>query len=99
MSFSFFIEGLRITEIFGLQGTYAQGFVTALCSVSGKIYRREKETVLFHVETGEVANMLKGGNGIQNHLGELDRTRKLCKQDREELKVNVAEKGQVVVWH
>lgn len=49
--------------------------------------------MLFYVETGEVANMLKGGNGIQNNLGELDRTRKLCKQDREELKVNVAEKG------
>lgn len=54
--------------------------------------------MLFHVETGEVVNMLKGGNRIQNHLGELDRTRKLCKQNREELKASVAGKGQVVVW-
>lgn len=63
------------------------------------MYRREKETVLFYFETGEVANMLKGGNRIQDHLGKLDRTRKLCKQNREELKVNTSEKCQVVVWH
>lgn len=54
---------------------------------------------MFHVETGEVANILKGGNRIQNHLGELGRTRKLCKQNREELRVNIAEKGQVVGIH
>lgn len=55
--------------------------------------------MLYYVETGEVASMLKGGNRIQNHLGELDRTSKVCKQSREELKVNAAGKGQLVVWH
>lgn len=55
--------------------------------------------MLYYVETGEVASMLKGGNRIQNHLGKLDRTSKVCKQSREELKVNAAGKGQLVVWH
>lgn len=54
---------------------------------------------MFHIEKGEVASMLKDGNRIQNHLGKLDRTGKLCTQNREELKVNTVEKGQVVVCH
>lgn len=43
--------------------------------------------------------MLKDGIRIQNHLEKLDRADKICKQEREELKVSSAEKGQVVSWH
>lgn len=70
-----------------------------LCDLFQAGYIGGKKTVLFHVEKGEVASLLKGGNRIQNHLGKLDRTRKLCKQNREELKVNTVEKGQVIVMH
>lgn len=52
--------------------------------------------MLFHVKTDEVASMLKGGNRIPNHLGKLDRTRKLCKQKRESTQLK---KALVVVWH
>jgi len=52
-----------------------------------------------YVEAGEVASMWTGGIWIQNHLEKLDRTDKLYKQEREELKISSAEEGQVVSWH
>ena len=75
-------------------------FVTSLWSISGGIYSREKrDSIVLYVEAGEVASLLKGRIRIQNNLEKLDRTDKICKQEREELKVSLAEKGQVVGWH
>lgn len=64
------------------------------------MYSREKrDSAVLYAEAGEVASMLKGATRIRNHLENLDRTEKLCKQEREELKVSLAGKGQVVGWH